>query len=215
MNGNMNARFTSSSCQVAPWILLIFLVVFRSLIVDVYGFDVATGNALLGTDIAFIVPQSSSIQTPFTSSTTTSDSLFDLQPFTKADSSNHDLGKNEVDDDNDEFSTTYLGPPIGAKYESRLRVPVIGTQIFSLHIRSMTQAHLTVAGRLDVNERVQYSFDKSSGKLNFTLSEHLKSKLRRYLTQLQEVGYDSRTDTPYVKVLPPLPAAIKIMLKRV
>ena len=105
------------------------------------------------------------------------------------------------------------GPPVGAMYESQLRFPVLGTQSFSLHIQSPTKAHLTAAGRLTIDEPVEYSF--ANGKIKFEMSEKLKSTLKRFLTQLQEVGYDSRTDTPYVKVLPPLPTAVKIFLKRV
>jgi hypothetical protein len=119
------------------------------------------------------------------------------------------------DDSSSSLSALYMGPPVGAIYESKLRFPVLGTQIFSLRIQSRTQAHLKVDGKLQFNEPVQYSFNQNDGKLTFALSEQLKLKMRRYFTSLQEVGYDSSTDTPYVKVLPPLPAAIKILLKRV
>ena len=124
-------------------------------------------------------------------------------------------GNENLHPDHHLLEESYYGPPIGATYESKLRFPVLGTQIFSLHIRSRTQAHLMVNGKMKLNEPVQYEFDNSNGKLTFVVSEQLKSKMKRYLTSLQEVGYDSATDTPYVKVLPPLPAAIKIFLKRV
>jgi hypothetical protein len=137
----------------------------------------------------------------------------------------HLINGHEVDDDNDEtlfndessssISSSYMGPPVGAMYESKLRFPVLGTQSFSLQIHSRTHAHLKVDGKLKFNEPVQYSFNQNDGKLTFALSEQLKLQLRRYFTSLQEVGYDFKTDTPYVKVLPPLPAAIKIFLKRV
>jgi hypothetical protein len=136
--------------------------------------------------------------------------------------------RSDVDDDDDlvdtihgddqslyPTTTSYYGPPIGAKYESRISFPVLGTQRFSLHIQSRTEAHLVAAGRLSIDEMLKYSFDNINGKFSFQMSEKLKSTMKRFLTKLQEVGYDCHTDTPYVKVLPPLPTPFKIFLTRV
>jgi hypothetical protein len=105
------------------------------------------------------------------------------------------------------------GPPIGAKYESIIRLPVIGKQVFSLHILSDTRAHLIVAGMLVLDESVSYTVD-SDGRLAFVLSDYALKKMRRFRTKLKEVGYNIATDTPYVKVAPPLPRAVTLVLKR-
>lgn len=105
------------------------------------------------------------------------------------------------------------GPPIGAKYECVIRLPVIGKQIFSLHILSHTRAHLLVDGMLVLDESVPYTVD-TEGLLAFNLSEYAVKKLKRFRTNLQEVGYNAATDTPYVKVAPPLPKVVTLFLER-
>lgn len=106
-----------------------------------------------------------------------------------------------------------MGPPVGAKYESIIRLPIIGKQVFSLHILSENRAHLLVAGMLVLDESVPYTVD-TEGRLAFALSEYALKKLKRFRTKLQEVGYNVATDTPYVKVAPPLPKAVTLFLKR-
>lgn len=113
----------------------------------------------------------------------------------------------------DTMPRSRMGPPIGAKYESIIRLPVIGKQVFSLHILSDTRAHLLVAGMLVLDEAVPYTVD-AEGRLAFVLSEYALKKMRRFRTKLQEVGYNVATDTPYVKVAPPLPRAVTLFLKR-
>jgi hypothetical protein len=104
-------------------------------------------------------------------------------------------------------------PPIGATYEKAIGLPVLGEQIFSLHIFSDNTAHLLVKGMLFLDEVVAYTVN-ARGCLNCSLSEHALSRLRRVRASLQEVGYDGETDTPYVKVSTPLPLPVKINLKR-
>merc|ERR1712071_70890 len=105
------------------------------------------------------------------------------------------------------------GPPIGATYEKEVGIPVLGKQIFSLHILSDNSAHLLVKGMLFLDEVVAYTVN-ARGCLNCRLSDHAISRLRRVRASLKEVGYDGETDTPYVKVSTPLPLPVKINLKR-
>lgn len=104
-------------------------------------------------------------------------------------------------------------PPIGATYEMAVGIPVLGRQIFSLHILSDNTAHLLVKGMLFLDEIVAYTVN-ARGRLNCRLSDHAISRLRRVRASLKEVGYDGETDTPYVKVSTPLPVPVKINLKR-
>lgn len=181
----------------------------------VNGFDITHQN-MVSTELTYTSIISPSLSSPTTTDlgmiSVTTGSAYDIE------SNYPDFINDQLDEMrsfNGESTTSYTGPPVGAVYESKLRFPVLGTQSFSLQIHSRTQAHLTVDGKLKFNEPVIYSFNQNDGKLTFALSEQLKLKLRRFYTSLQEVGYDSKTDTPYVKVLPPLPTAIKIFLKRV
>lgn len=66
---------------------------------------------------------------------------------------------------------------------------------------------------LILDELVTYKIN-AKGCLNCRLSENALKKLRRFRTSLKEVGYNFETDTPYVKVRTPLPAPVKIHLKR-
>ena len=104
-------------------------------------------------------------------------------------------------------------PPIGATYEKSIGIPVLGKQIFSLHILSDNTAHLLVKGMLFLDELVTYTVTKR-GCLNCNLSENAISTMRKVRASLKEVGYDGDTDTPYVKVSTPLPLPVKIHLKR-
>ena len=107
----------------------------------------------------------------------------------------------------------FAAPPIGARYEKTIGLPVLGRQVFSLHILSDNTAHLLVKGMLILDELVTYSVN-SRGCLNCRLSDGAQKQLRKFRTNLKEVGYNVATDTPYVKVRTPLPAAVKIHLKR-
>ena len=107
----------------------------------------------------------------------------------------------------------FAAPPIGATYAKSVKIPVLGRQVFSLHILSDTTAHLLVNGMLILDELVTYSMN-SKGRLNCRLSDGALKQLKKFRTNLKEVGYNVETDTPYVKVRTPLPAAVKIHLKR-
>jgi len=104
-------------------------------------------------------------------------------------------------------------PPIGARYEKAIGLPVLGRQVFSLHIVSDKTAHLMVKGMLILDELVIYTVTKG-GCLNCRLSDRAQKQLKKFRTNLKEVGYDVDTDTPYVKVRTPLPAPVKIRLER-
>ena len=71
-----------------------------------------------------------------------------------------------------------------------------------------------VSGALQIDDEVEYSIDKSSGELSFTLSDGTKEVLRRFRTRLVSVNYCAKTDTPHVRVRPPLPVNIDLKLKR-
>ena len=111
------------------------------------------------------------------------------------------------------FIDSHRPPPIGATYEKSVRIPVLGKQVFSLHILSDNTAHLLVKGMLFLDELVTYTVTKR-GCLNCNLSEHAILTMRKVRASLKEVGYDRDTDTPYVKVSTPLPVPVKIHLKR-
>lgn len=104
-------------------------------------------------------------------------------------------------------------PPIGAKYEKAIGLPVLGKQVFSLHILSDDTAHLLVKGMLFLDEIIAYTV-ASGGCLHCRLSDEALKRLKLFRTTLKEVGYDGDTDTPYVKVTTPLPMPVKIHLKR-
>ena len=104
-------------------------------------------------------------------------------------------------------------PPIGAKYEKAIGLPVLGKQVFSLEILTDNTAHLLVRGMLILDEVVAYTVTPR-GCLNCRLSDRAQKKLKSFRTTLKEVGYNTETDTPYVKVRTPLPAPVKINLKR-
>lgn len=104
-------------------------------------------------------------------------------------------------------------PPIGARYEKTVGIPVLGRQVFSLHILSDNRAHLIVKGMLILDELVTYTVTQK-GCLDCRLSDSAQKQLKKVRASLKEVGYNFETDTPYVKVRTPLPAAIKIHLKR-
>jgi hypothetical protein len=106
-----------------------------------------------------------------------------------------------------------VAPPIGARYEKSIGLPVLGLQVFSLEILSENTAHLLVKGMLILDELVIYTVN-SRGCLNCRLSDKAQTKLRSFRTTLKEVGYNAATDTPFVKVRPPLPAPVTIHLKR-
>lgn len=111
------------------------------------------------------------------------------------------------------FLDSHRPPPIGATYEKSVQIPVLGRQVFSLHILSDNTAHLLVKGMLFLDELVTYTVSKR-GCLNCDLSENAISTMRKVRASLKEVGYDRETDTPYVKVSTPLPVPVKINLKR-
>ena len=111
------------------------------------------------------------------------------------------------------FIDAHRPPPIGATYEKSVRIPMLGKQVFSLHILSDNTAHLLVKGMLFLDELVTYTVTQR-GCLNCNLSEHAISTMRKVRASLKEVGYDRDTDTPYVKVSTPLPVPVKIHLKR-
>ena len=111
------------------------------------------------------------------------------------------------------FIDAHRPPPIGATYEKSVQIPVLGRQVFSLHILSDNTAHLLVKGMLFLDELVTYTVSKR-GCLNCNLSENAILTMRKVRASLKEVGYDRETDTPYVKVSTPLPVPVKINLKR-
>jgi hypothetical protein len=104
-------------------------------------------------------------------------------------------------------------PPIGATYEKSIGIPVLGHQVFSLHILSDNTAHLLVKGVLFLDEIVAYTV-ASGGALHCRLSDDAIRRLKNVRATLKEVGYCGETDTPYVKVSTPLPLPVKIHLKR-
>lgn len=110
-------------------------------------------------------------------------------------------------------NAAFGAPPIGAKYEKAIGLPVLGKQVFSLEILSDNTAHLLVKGMLILDEVVAYTVT-SRGCLNCRLSDRALKQLKTFRTTLKEVGYNTETDTPYVKVRTPLPAPVKINLKR-
>jgi len=112
-----------------------------------------------------------------------------------------------------EYEENTIAPPIGATYEKEIGLPVIGQQKFSLKILSHNEARLLVKGVLNLDEPIKYSISPG-GRMNCRLSDPTLKKLRRFRTSLKEFGYNAETDTPYVKVRPPLPKSVLINLKR-
>tara|TARA_B110001452_G_scaffold117823_1_gene97706 strand:+ start:2647 stop:3303 length:657 start_codon:yes stop_codon:yes gene_type:complete len=104
-------------------------------------------------------------------------------------------------------------PPVGAKYERTLTLPMLGRQVLELYITSRTTAQLVMEGAINLNEQVQYRSD-GSGRLAFDLSAGTVQMLRRVRTSLREAEYLSSTDIAIVTVAPPVIPAIRIRMYR-
>lgn len=104
-------------------------------------------------------------------------------------------------------------PPVGAKYERTLTLPLLGQQVLELYITSRTTAQLVMEGAINLNEPVQYRSD-GSGRLAFDLSAGTIQMLRRVRTSLREAEYLSTTDVAIVTVAPPMVPALRIRMYR-
>lgn len=104
-------------------------------------------------------------------------------------------------------------PPVGAKYERTLTLPMLGRQVLELYITSRTTAQLVMEGAINLNEPVRYRSD-GSGRLAFDLSAGTIQMLRRVRTSLREAEYLSSTDVAIVTVAPPVIPAIRIRMYR-
>mmetsp|Transcript_15230 Transcript_15230/g.23194 ORF Transcript_15230/g.23194 Transcript_15230/m.23194 type:complete len:201 (+) Transcript_15230:85-687(+) len=107
-----------------------------------------------------------------------------------------------------------FGPPVNSYYEMKMKIPVIGHQIFRLRIKSIFRAELIIEGMLNINDEVPYSVNEVTGEIQFSLSQVTTSILRKFRTKLIRASYCHKTDTPTIEVRPPLPTTIKIRMKR-
>lgn len=105
-------------------------------------------------------------------------------------------------------------PPIGARYERELRLPVIGLQKLSLHILTKSAARITLIGALNLDEPIKYSID-SAGNLLFQLSERTIRLLRRLGVSLRAAEYTPDGDSAAVTISPPMIPPIRIALARI
>ena len=82
-----------------------------------------------------------------------------------------------------------------------------------LRVLSATAAKLQLVGLIKLDEPVVYDFEEKE-EPEFSLTEATHRIMRRFRTSLQEIGYDKKTDTPWVVVRPPLPVPVCIRLAR-
>lgn len=107
-----------------------------------------------------------------------------------------------------------FGPPVNSYYEMKMKIPVIGHQIFRLRIKSIFRAELVIEGMLNINDEVPYSVNEATGEIQFSLSQTTTSILRKFRTKVIKASYCHITDTPTIEIRPPLPTTIKIRMKR-
>lgn len=104
-------------------------------------------------------------------------------------------------------------PPVGAKYERTLTLPVLGRQVLELYITNSSTAQLVLEGAINLNEPVHY-YPDGKGGLAFDLSGPTIKMLRRVRTSLREAEYVAHSDTAIVTVAPPVIPALRIRLHR-
>jgi hypothetical protein len=106
------------------------------------------------------------------------------------------------------------GPQVGASYNLKTKIPVIGIQTFQLRILSEDIAELVINGVLGIKDTIHYKVDQQSGELSFSLSERTKMVLKRFRTKLLKVTYCPQKDMPSIIVRPPLPMNLTLHLNR-
>ena len=108
----------------------------------------------------------------------------------------------------------HVVPVPGSVYQSALRLPVIGKQIFQLNIFERKRAQLTITGVMSVDAIVDYDVCEDSGNVSFDLPDNVVAMLRRFRTKLVEAYYEPSSDLVRIKVRPPLPKNINLKLSR-
>ena len=114
----------------------------------------------------------------------------------------------------EEVVQRHVGPPVGAVYCCVTNLPVLGLQRFDLNILENSTAALRISGVMNVDGVFKYSIDKETGCIEFCLSKKIERVLRKFRTSIISTTYDIFHDSPTIVVKPPIPAVLKLELKR-
>lgn len=73
------------------------------------------------------------------------------------------------------FAVLLLGIP-QAKYSSQFSIPFVGIQRIAIHIKSSNKARLQMKGKLNIDDSVSFTCDKT-GNFEFYLSDQTIKKM--------------------------------------
>jgi hypothetical protein len=91
-------------------------------------------------------------------------------------------------------------PPVGASYEGRLNIPLVGVQLVHLHVTTPGAGRITLSGRL--NRKSTFEFERSaSGAFALEFHPDLKSVLGRYRIEIVESRYSGTDDCAHCRVV--------------
>lgn len=86
------------------------------------------------------------------------------------------------------------GPPVGAMYEGRVRVPIVGTQHVHLLVTTRSQGQVTLSGLLSATSSFAYAPLPVPGSFSITFAPALQQTLARHRIRLTDATYDNATD---------------------
>jgi hypothetical protein len=105
-------------------------------------------------------------------------------------------------------------PLPGSVYKCSIRLPILGKQEFQLSVYEETKAHLSIAGIMSVDAMIDYNVCSESGAVSFSLPDSVVKIMNKFRTKLLEARYMPDSDLVTIKVRPPLPRHIIIVLSR-
>ena len=107
-----------------------------------------------------------------------------------------------------------FSPPIGAVYMHNKHVPILGKQLFRIHIETETRARLECRGYIQLTEPITFS-SQTDDVVNVTLGPKLERMLHQLHTHIQYIRYDAVHDEAIARVKPPFMYPLNIHLYRV
>jgi len=106
-------------------------------------------------------------------------------------------------------------PVPGSTYQTAVRLPFLGSQIFQLNVQDQNTGHLSISGRImSVEAPIEYQVCEASGAVSFALPDSVVKVLRRFRSKLLDARYIPGSDTVQIKVRCPLPGHILLELNR-
>lgn len=106
--------------------------------------------------------------------------------------------------ENDETEVYNPGaPPIGASYSLLERLPIVGKHKFYIKILSPTKAYVKVEGTVKIDEVIPYKV-RQDGTFDVQFSSKTLRALRfPFFINIRRIGYNMKTDTPYIDLSAP------------